>query len=69
MKVLLTSTSFQDTQGAHQELYNSQGFETDYLRGPITEAKLMDIIDQYDALLCGDDELTRKVLEKGKSGK
>lgn len=69
MRVLLTSTSFQDNKGAHQDLYNKQGFETDILRGPISESELFPIIDQYDALLCGDDELTRKVLEKGKSGK
>lgn len=69
MKVLLTSTSFQDNKGTHQDLYNAQGFDTDCLRGPISESELIEIIDQYDALLCGDDELTRKVLEKGKSGK
>lgn len=69
MKVLLTSTSFQDTEGSHHDLFNQQGYDTDYLRGPISEAELLEIIDNYDALLCGDDELTRKVLVKGKSGK
>lgn len=69
MKVLLTSTSFQDTPGRHQELLNNQGFEIDVLRGPLFENEVLEIIDQYDALLCGDDELTAAVLEKGKSGK
>ncbi len=69
MKLLLTSTSFQDNKGAHQDLFNRQGFDTDYLRGPIIEDRLLEIIDQYDALLCGDDELSRSVLEKGKAGK
>jgi D-3-phosphoglycerate dehydrogenase / 2-oxoglutarate reductase len=69
MKVLLTSTSFQDNRGAHQDLYNKQAFNTDFLRGPLSEDSLLEIINQYDALLCGDDEITQKVLEKGKSGK
>jgi len=69
MKVLLTSTSFQDTPGKHQELLNRQGFEIDVLRGPLFENEVLNIIDQYDALLCGDDELTAAVLEKGKRGR
>jgi len=69
MKVLLTSTSFQDTPGKHQELLNSQGFDIDILRGPLFETEIFDVVDKYDALLCGDDELTAAVLEKGKSGK
>lgn len=69
MKVLLTSTSFQDTPGAHHDLLNNQGFEIDFLRGPITEDELLPIIQQYDAVICGDDEYTKAVLEKGKAGK
>jgi D-3-phosphoglycerate dehydrogenase len=69
MKVLVTTTSFQDTPGAHQDLLYSQGFEIDILRGPIPETELLPIIQNYDAVLCGDDEYTRKVIQKGKSGK
>lgn len=69
MKVLLTTTSFQDTPGKHQELLNKQDFEIDSLRGPLTEEQLLPIIDQYDALICGDDDLTAPVLEKGKNGR
>ena len=69
LKLLLTSTSFSDTPGKHQDLLNEQGFEIDYLRGPIGEEKLLTVIDKYDAVICGDDEYTAKVLEKGKSGK
>ena len=69
MKILLTSTSFQDTPGAHHELLNKQGFEIDMLRGPILEAELLPIIQNYDAVICGDDEYTEAVLTKGKSGK
>lgn len=69
MKVLLTSTSFQDTPGKHQDLLNEQGFEIDKLRGPLFEHEILEIISDYDALICGDDELTANVLEKGKKGK
>lgn len=69
MKILLTSTSFQDTPGAHHDLLNSHGFNLDILRGPITEDVLLPIIQDYDAVICGDDEYTEKVLVKGKEGK
>jgi D-3-phosphoglycerate dehydrogenase len=69
MKILLTSTSFQDIPGSHHDLLNSQGFEIDILRGPVTEDVLLPIIQKYDAVICGDDEYTEKVLIKGKEGK
>lgn len=69
MKVLLTSTSFQDTPGKHQDLLYSQGYEIDTLRGPIHEAELLPIIAEYDAVICGDDDYTEKVIKKGISGR
>ena len=69
MKVLLTTTSFQDTPGIHQELLYGQGFDIDTLRGPIVESELLPIIQNYDAVICGDDEYTEAVLNKGASGK
>jgi D-3-phosphoglycerate dehydrogenase len=68
MKILLTTTSFQDTPGKHQELLEKQGFEIDKVRGPITEAELLPIIAHYDAVICGDDEYTEAVIKKGKEG-
>lgn len=69
MKILLTSTSFMDTPGAHHDMLKSIGAEVDTLRGPVKESDLLPIIGQYDAIVCGDDEYTRKVLEAGKAGK
>jgi D-3-phosphoglycerate dehydrogenase len=69
MKVLLTTTSFQDTPGVHQDLLYSQGFDIDTLRGPILEAELLPIIQNYDAVICGDDEYTAAVIKKGIKGK
>jgi D-3-phosphoglycerate dehydrogenase len=67
--VLLTSTSFQDTPGAHQELLSKQGFNVKTLRGPLKEDVLLEIIDQFDGIICGDDEITRDVIKKGVGGK
>ncbi|HMC01346.1 MAG TPA: NAD(P)-dependent oxidoreductase, partial [Flavobacteriaceae bacterium] len=68
MKILITTTSFQDTPGKHQDLLYKQGFEIDTLRGPILEAELLPIIQNYDAVICGDDEYTEKVIKKGTEG-
>ncbi|MCX7744167.1 MAG: phosphoglycerate dehydrogenase [Flavobacteriales bacterium] len=69
MKILLTSTSFQDTPGEHHALLNSNDFEVDRLRGPLKAEILKPIIHQYDGIICGDDEYTREVLLAGKQGK
>ena len=69
MKILLTSTSFMDTPGKHQERLYNAGLEIDTLRGPVKEAVLLPIISKYDGIVCGDDEITRKVIEKGIAGK
>jgi D-3-phosphoglycerate dehydrogenase len=68
MKVLLTSTSFQDCEGSHKELLNQQGWEVSYLRGPLRKSEIINEVPKYDALICGDDELDRDVLEKGARG-
>ncbi len=69
MKVLLTTTSFQDTPGKHQELLDAQGFQLTKMRGPLTAEALLPIIQDFDAVICGDDEYTAEVLEKGFAGK
>ena len=69
MKILLTTTSFQDTPGKHHDALKKTGFEIDTLRGPVTEDVLLPIIANYDGVICGDDFYTKKVLEAGKNGK
>jgi D-3-phosphoglycerate dehydrogenase len=69
MKILLTSTSFQDTPGKHQELLKATGFEVDTLRGPVKQQVLLPIIGLYDGVICGDDEYTKEVIAAGKQGK
>jgi D-3-phosphoglycerate dehydrogenase / 2-oxoglutarate reductase len=69
MKILLTSTSFDDTPGKHHDALNETGFIIDTLRGPLKEDTLLPIIAKYDGVICGDDFFTREVIEKGKAGK
>lgn len=68
MKILLTSTSFQDTPGKHHDVLKRQNFDLDTLRGPLKEAELLPIIDKYDGIICGDDEMTADVIRKGVEG-
>ena len=69
MKILLTTTSFQDTPGRHHDLLTSLSWDIDYLRGPLDESVLIPIIHNYDGVICGDDEYTREVIKAGKEGK
>ncbi|MBT6399717.1 phosphoglycerate dehydrogenase [Akkermansiaceae bacterium] len=63
-RVLLTTTSFQDTPGTHQDLLNSQDWEVIRARGPLSEAEMLDLSGDFDAFLCGDDSITQAVIDK-----
>ena len=65
-RILLTTTSYQDTPGTHHELLKASGFEVVRARGPLKEQAVLDLIKQnggFDGLLNGDDEITQKVIE------
>ena len=64
-KILLTSTSFQDTPGAIISSFKKQNFEIKMLRGPLKENDLIEFIDKFDGIICGDDEITKTVISKG----
>lgn len=64
IKVLLTTTSYQDTPGPHHQLLESAGVEIIRERGPLPESRMLELAGQADALLCGDDVISRGVLEK-----
>jgi D-3-phosphoglycerate dehydrogenase / 2-oxoglutarate reductase len=63
-RVLLTTTSFQDTPGVHHDLLAAAGFEVVRERGPLPESRMLELAGEFDAYLCGDDALTRAVLQK-----
>ena len=65
-RVLLTTTSFQDTPGTHHELLARTGFEIVRERGPLNEARMLALAGGFDALLCGDDAITRAVIAKSR---
>src|ERR1700761_8660190 len=66
MKILLTTTSFQDTPGAHHDLLKQTGWEIITARGPLNEADTLALVGDVDGYICGDDAITRKVLEKAR---
>jgi D-3-phosphoglycerate dehydrogenase len=63
-RILLTTTSFQDTPGGHHRLLADTGWEIVRARGPLSEAQILELVGDIDAFLCGDDAITRRVLEK-----
>jgi phosphoglycerate dehydrogenase-like enzyme len=64
MKILLTTTSFQDTPGIHHEMLSAAGYEVVRERGPLSEARMLELAGGFDAYLCGDDALTRAVIAR-----
>ncbi len=66
MKILLTTTSFQDTPGVHHDLLKQTGWEIITARGPLNEADTLALVGDVDGYICGDDAITRQVLEKAR---
>ena len=64
MKILLTTTSFQDTPGPHDHILEDAGFKIIRERGPLPEKRMLDLVGDIDAFLCGDDEITSKVIDR-----
>jgi D-3-phosphoglycerate dehydrogenase len=63
-RILLTTTSFQDTPGPHHQRLRDSGCELVIARGPLPEAEMLKRVGGIDALLCGDDEITRAVIQR-----
>ena len=63
-RILVTTTSFQDTPGPHHELIASQGWEILRERGPLPEEAMLRLVGEIDGMICGDDALTAAVMDK-----
>jgi D-3-phosphoglycerate dehydrogenase len=63
-RVLVTTTSFQDTPGKHHELLAEAGLELERARGPLPEPEILKLVGSFDGIVCGDDAFTRPVLER-----
>lgn len=63
-RVLVTTTSFQDTPGEHHDLLAAEGYELVCERGPLSEERMLELVGDLDAFLCGDDAITAAVIDK-----
>ena len=66
MRILLTTTSYQDTPGIHHEMLNNCGHEIVRARGPLSETQLLELLEEhqgFDGLLNGDDAITAKFID------
>ena len=65
-RILLTTTSFQETPGDHHTKLAATGWEIVTARGPLSEADTLALVGDIDGYICGDDLITRAVLEKAR---
>lgn len=66
MRIALTTTSYQDTPGAHHEVLAQSGYEIILARGPLPESEMLKLVTEdggLDGILHGDDEITAKVID------
>jgi D-3-phosphoglycerate dehydrogenase len=64
-RILLTTTSYQDTPGKHHEILAASGFEVVRARGPLAEQKMLELVksgEGFDGFLNGDDIITAGVI-------
>ena len=64
MRILLTTTSYQDTPGEHHAVLEGTGWEIVLERGPLPEEKMLELAGEFDGFLCGDDAITAAVIDK-----
>lgn len=66
MRILLTTTSYQDTPGRHHDLLAESGFEVVRARGPLSEQQMLELIaaeGPFDGTLNGDDIFSPAVID------
>ncbi len=65
-RILVTTTSFQDTPGPHHDALAATGWEIVTARGPLSEADTLALVGEIDGFICGDDMITAAVLDKAR---
>jgi D-3-phosphoglycerate dehydrogenase len=63
-RILVTTTSFQDTPGPHHDALAATGWEIVTARGPLSEADTAALVGAIDGFICGDDMITAAVLDR-----
>ncbi len=64
--ILVSTSSFIDTPGAHVKKLQEAGFEVVKARGPLNEDQLLSYIgdgNRFDGFLCGEDDFNATVLK------
>ena len=66
--VLITCPQLQQTINLYRALFAEHGIEIElpHVVQKLSESELLEIISRFDGVIAGDDELTARVLEKGK---
>lgn len=64
MKILLTTTNYQDTPGPHHHSLESNSWKIVREQGPLPEARMLELAGEFYAFLCGDDGITKAVIER-----
>jgi len=71
-RILLTTTSYQDTPGKHHDVLKASGFDVVRARGPLSEQQMLDLVNNgegFDGFLNGDDLITAKVIDAAMGAK
>lgn len=72
MRILLTTTSYQDTPGKHHDVLKASNFDVVRARGPLPEGDVLKLIadnNGFDGLLNGDDHISAKVIDAALAAK
>lgn len=65
-RILLTTTSYQDTPGKHHDVLEAAGLDVVRARGPLSEDQMLTLINEqgpFDATLNGDDIFSARVID------
>ena len=63
-RILVTTSSFQDTPGPHHDALAATGWEIVTARGPLSEADTRALVGEIERFICGDDMITAAVLDR-----
>ena len=70
MRILVTTSTYQDAPGEHQTLLAKSGHEVVFARGPLSEDQMLERLTcsldgagGFDGVLHGNDRITRQVIE------
>jgi D-3-phosphoglycerate dehydrogenase len=65
-KVLVTSRSFGKVSDEPVNILRESGVQVDFLTEP-KEEEVLDVIADYDAIVVGNDKITRRIMEKARN--